>query len=132
MPRAESVLMSSRQRETFAFVERDYEDTRSEGRWRRGCVGFGGGCEMSAAVFVKRNSITIPMPFGSLESTSVVALLAELAVFDGASLVMVDVDEDLLKVFARGARWVSFSFLVNFHDIACTVACYSSRRTYMG
>jgi hypothetical protein len=72
------------------------------------------------------------MPFGSFESTSVVALLAELAVLDGASLVMVDVDEDLLKVFARGARWVSFSFLVNFHDMACAVSCSSSGEAYLG
>jgi hypothetical protein len=51
------VFMASRQREAFAFVERDYEDTRSEGRWRRGGVGFGGGCDMSAVDFMKRDSI---------------------------------------------------------------------------
>ena len=50
-------------------------------------------------------------------STSVVALLAEdvVGVF---SFVIVDVEELLLNVLARGARWVSFSFLVSFHDIA--------------
>jgi hypothetical protein len=53
------------------------------------------------------------MPFGSLGLTSVVALLAELDVFD-SSLTMVDVDEDRLKVFASGARCVSLSFLVSF------------------
>lgn len=51
------------------------------------------------------------MPLGSLESTSVVALLAELA---GLSFVIVEVEELLLKVLARGARCVSFSFLVSF------------------
>jgi hypothetical protein len=59
---------------------------------------------------------TIPMPFGSLGSTRVVALLAELDVL-GCSLTIVEVDDDRLKVFARGARCVSFSFLVSFQLI---------------
>lgn len=41
-----------------------------------------------------------------------VALLAALGVF--GSLVIVEVDEDLLNVLASGARCVSFSFLVSF------------------
>jgi hypothetical protein len=31
--------------------------------------------------------------------------------------VMVDVEGDLEKVLDRGPRWVSFNFLVSFHDI---------------
>jgi hypothetical protein len=39
----------------------------------------------------------------------VVALLAELDVFEGGSVTIVEVDEERLKVFARGARCVSLS-----------------------
>jgi len=31
--------------------------------------------------------------------------------------VMVDVDVDLEKVFVKGPKWVSLSFLVSFHDM---------------
>jgi len=37
--------------------------------------------------------------------------------FAGASVVMVDCEEDREKVLARGARCVSFNFLVSFHDM---------------
>jgi hypothetical protein len=47
--------------------------------------------------------------------TRVVALLVELGVFWSST--MVDVDEERLKVFASGARCVSFSFLVSFQLI---------------
>jgi hypothetical protein len=39
----------------------------------------------------------------------VVALLAELDVFEGWSLTIVEVDDERLNVFARGARCVSLS-----------------------
>jgi hypothetical protein len=45
----------------------------------------------------------------------VVALLVELGVFWSST--MVDVEEERLKVFASGARCVSFSFLVSFQLI---------------
>jgi hypothetical protein len=35
----------------------------------------------------------------------------------GCSLTIVEVEDDRLKVFARGARCVSFSFLVSFQLI---------------
>jgi hypothetical protein len=38
--------------------------------------------------------------------------------FAGASVVMVDWEEEREKVLARGARCVSFNFLVSFHDMA--------------
>ena len=53
-----------------------------------------------------------PMPLGSLESTSVV-LLDVLGGFGALSDTMVEVEEDRLKVFANGARWVSLSSLRN-------------------
>jgi len=72
------------------------------------------------------------MPFGSLGSTRV-ALLAVDEGLGVESPTMVDVDEDRLKVFASGARCVSFSsgqivrpvtrllgshlLLVNFQDM---------------
>jgi hypothetical protein len=48
------------------------------------------------------------------------------------SLTMVDVDEDRLKVLARGARWVSLSFLVSFQDMAATIQCGSGVRIGRG
>jgi hypothetical protein len=72
------------------------------------------------------------MPFWSFASTSVVALPAELDVLAGWSPTMVDVDDERLKVLARGARCVSLSsadrqqrqqagaphaLLVSFHDM---------------
>lgn len=105
------MLVAGGQREAFSFVKRDYEDTRAEGRWRRGSIRFRGGCETSATALETDIMWSIPMPLGSLESTSVVALLAELA---GLSFVIVEVEELLLKVLARGARCVSLSFLVSF------------------
>jgi len=73
--------------------------------------------------------ICIPMPFESFESRGGVALLAELAVLEDLSSTIVEVDDDRLNVFARGARCVSFSFLVNFHDIFATTVRF--RRGYM-
>jgi hypothetical protein len=60
----------------------------------------------------------IPMPFGSFESTKVVALLpADLS----SGLTMVEVDDERLKVLASGARllpmWTSLSFFVSFQLI---------------
>jgi hypothetical protein len=58
----------------------------------------------------------LPMPFGSLESTEVVA---ELAGFF-SSFTMVDVEDDRENVLDPGTRllkWVSLSFLVNFQLI---------------
>lgn len=92
-------------------MEGDYEDTRAEGRWRRGSIRFRGGCKTSAGALETIIVRGIPMPFASLESTRVVALLAELA---GLSFVIVEVEELRLKVLANGARCVSFSFLVSF------------------
>ena len=48
------------------------------------------------------------MPLGSLGSTRVLLLLTELDL-DGWSPTIVEVEEERLKVFASGARWVSFS-----------------------
>jgi hypothetical protein len=48
------------------------------------------------------------MPLGSFESASVLLLLTELDL-DGWSPTIVEVDEERLKVFASGARWVSLS-----------------------
>jgi hypothetical protein len=60
------------------------------------------------------------MPAGSFWSARV-ALLAELDTepfgVAASEPTMVDVDEDRLKVFARGARCVSLSFFVNFQLI---------------
>jgi len=73
--------------------------------------------------------ICIPIPFESFESRGGVALLAELAVLEDLSSTIVEVDDDRLNVFARGARCVSFSFLVNFHDMFATTERF--RRGYM-
>lgn len=59
---------------------------------------------------------SVPMPFGSLESTEVVA---ELAGFF-SSFTMVDVEDDRENVLEPGTRllkWVSLSFFVNFQLI---------------
>jgi len=49
--------------------------------------------------------------------------------FAGASVVMVDCEEDREKVLARGARCVSFNFLVSFHDmLAARVEVVFGRR----
>jgi hypothetical protein len=40
-----------------------------------------------------------------------------------SSPTMVDVEGEREKVLVRGPRWVSLSFLVNFHDMAPRVAC---------
>ena len=90
-------------------MERDYQDARSEGRWRRGCVRFRSSCEqlaVSRGVQYK----DAPMPLGSLGSTRVALLLAELVAALGVCWsTMVDVDEERLKVLASGARCVSLS-----------------------
>lgn len=52
-----------------------------------------------------------PMPLGSFESTRVV-LLPELAGLDCWSPTIVEVDDERLKVLARGARCVSLSSVV--------------------
>lgn len=57
-----------------------------------------------------------PMPLGSFESARVEPLLTEVW-----SPTMVEVEEERLKVLASGARWVSFNFLVSFHDMAAAV-----------
>jgi hypothetical protein len=46
---------------------------------------------------------------GDWEVTGVVSSLG--------SPLMVDVDDDRVKVWVKGARWVSFNFLVSFHDM---------------
>lgn len=56
-----------------------------------------------------RERFVLPMPLGSLGSTSVVALLAEPVDFGVWSPTMVEVDEERLKVLASGARCVSLS-----------------------
>lgn len=56
------------------------------------------------------------IPFGSLALASVLVEANGLEGLDD-SLTMVEVDEERPKVFARGARWVSLSFFVSFHDI---------------
>lgn len=66
------------------------------------------------------------IPFESFGSTGGVALLAELDVFEDLSSTIVEVDDDRLKVFARGARCVSLSFFVIFQvdDMTATIVCH--------
>lgn len=67
---------------------------------------------MSASCMRWSHGEYVPMPFGSLGSTAVVLLdmlaVDVLGVADSL-FTMVDVDEDRLKVLARGARCVSLS-----------------------
>jgi hypothetical protein len=51
-----------------------------------------------------------------------VVLLDVLGGFGALSDTIVEVEEDRLKVFANGARWVSLSFLVSFQDMAALFA----------
>lgn len=80
-----------------------------------GRTGVGGGAafasEATASVSKAercRTGLYAPMPLGSLESTRVLLLLRELDL-EGWSPTIVEVDEERLKVFASGARCVSFS-----------------------
>jgi hypothetical protein len=106
---AEGLLRTGRQREALALVERNYEDARARRRWRRGGVRFRSGCEVRTGRAGAGVPACLPMPFWSFASTSVVALPAELDVLAGWSPTMVDVDDERLKVLARGARCVSLS-----------------------
>lgn len=106
---AEGLLGARGQGEALALVQRDYQNTGSEGRGRRGSLR--GRCGQLAVSRgregMQRRGGDAPMPLGSPMAALLLAGLVEALGVCWST--MVDVDEERLNVLASGARCVSLS-----------------------
>jgi hypothetical protein len=112
--RIEDLLVMRGKSEVLAFMEGDNQDTGLDGGHGRGDEGFRGACSHVRTsprflVLQKQHGGDILIPLELEVDILGVGVCEATGVSSPDSPLMVDVDEDRVKVCVKGARWVSFN-----------------------